>query len=284
MNKLARLIIEIARGIRYEALSAFGTLMTIFLSMTFPGLFWVALINLNEIETQLKDDITIDVFLTDDIESGKIDDRIAELLKLDGAKAVKYLSKDDALFKMRESFGQGIIIDLDENPLPASFVISVEDKIFENGADSLISLISEMPETDEVIFAGDLLNRLSGIISTIQILGIAVALLVSFSAIFITGNIVRIAITDRRRTVELMQLVGATRSYILAPFVTLGGLLGLIGGCLAAFTVWIFSSYVSTNIVQIKFLPLWDVTAFILAGLLLGMAGALMATNRFLKI
>jgi cell division transport system permease protein len=125
MNKLARLIIEIARGIRYEALSAFGTLMTIFLSMTFPGLFWVALINLNEIETQLKDDITIDVFLTDDIESGKIDDRIAELLKLDGAKAVKYLSKDDALFKMRESFGQGIIIDLDENPLPASFVISV---------------------------------------------------------------------------------------------------------------------------------------------------------------
>ena len=81
-----------------------------------------------------------------------------------------------------------------------------------------------------------------------------------------------------------MQLVGASRSYILTPFVSLGGLLGFVGGGFAVLTVWFSSVYVSNNIIKINFLPENDIIAYILAGLLLGMTGALIATKKYLKI
>jgi cell division transport system permease protein len=126
---------------------------------------------------------------------------------------------------------------------------------------------------EDVVFAGEMLDRLGHMIHSVRALGISIALLVCFSAVFIVGNIVRIAITDRRKAVEIMQLVGATRSYILTPFVLLGGFLGLFGALMAA----IF-------LVEVSYLDIYDAVAFVLAGLLLGMAGALMATRRFLKI
>jgi cell division transport system permease protein len=284
MNKLIRLIIEIARSVRYELLSTFGTLLTIYLAMTLPGLFWVALNNLNVIERNLRDDISINIYLERDLSDDEIESMRAELFNLGGIRSAQYLSKDDALFKMRESFGQEIVLDLDENPLPASFVLTVEDVVFDTGADSLISIIAEIPEVEEVIFAGDFIKRLRNITSTIKLLGLAVALLVAFSAIFITANTVRIAITDRKKTVEIMQLVGASRSYILTPFVSLGGLLGFVGGGFAVITVWLSSAYVSSNILKIKFLAVNDIIAYVLASLLLGMTGALIATKKYLRI
>jgi cell division transport system permease protein len=284
MNKLIRLIIEIARSVRYELLSTFGTLLTIYLAMTLPGLFWVALNNLNVIERNLRDDISINIYLEQDLSDDEIESMRAELFNLGGIRSAQYLSKDDALFKMRESFGQEIVLDLDENPLPASFVLTVEDVVFDTGADSLISIIAEIPEVEEVIFAGDFIKRLRNITSTIKLLGLAVALLVAFSAIFITANTVRIAITDRKKTVEIMQLVGASRSYILTPFVSLGGLLGFVGGGFAVITVWLSSAYVSSNILKIKFLAVNDIIAYVLASLLLGMTGALIATKKYLRI
>jgi len=240
--------------------------------------------NLNLIERNLRDDISINVYLERDLTDDEVESLRGELFDFGGIRSAQYLSKDDAMFKMRESFGQEIVIDLDDNPLPASFVLTVEDYIFDSGADSLITMISKLPEVEEVIFAGDFLKRLRSITSTVKLLGLAVALLVAFSAIFITANTVRIAITDRKKTVEIMQLVGASRSYILTPFVSLGGLLGFVGGGFAVLTVWFSSVYVSNNIIKINFLPVNDIIAYILAGLLLGMTGALIATKKYLKI
>lgn len=83
---------------------------------------------------------------------------------------------------------------------------------------------------------------------------------------------------------EIMQLVGATRSYILTPFVSLGGLLGLSGAALATSFLWLSTNFISQRLAEVFFLDTYEITAFVLTGLLLGMVGALMATKRFLKI
>jgi cell division transport system permease protein len=98
------------------------------------------------------------------------------------------------------------------------------------------------------------------------------------------ANTIRITIADRRKTVEIMQLVGATRSYILTPFVLLGGLLGLIGAALAVTTLAWLSDFISHHLVNVVFVETNEIVAFVLSGLLLGMTGALIATRRYLKI
>lgn len=285
MRYLFKAIKEIRRASRFQPLSIFGTIVTIFLAMLLPGLFWVAANNLSAVEQKLKINMTVDVFLKDDVSHDDIDKMRDEFMAMDNIIDVIYFSKQDALYKMRESFGQDIIQDLDRNPLPASFSLVVDELVLQPGAaDSLIAGISAMDNVEEVVFARDILNQFSNITTSVKRFGIIIAILVIFSGIFISANTVRVAITDRKEVVEIMQIVGASRSYILTPFVLLGGSLGLIGTILSGILLWYITRYISLNLVELKFLSPSELTAFILCGLLLGMLGSILATRRYLKI
>lgn len=285
MRYLFKALTEIRRASRFQPLSIFGTIVTIFLAMLLPGLFWVAANNLTAVEQKLKINMTVDVFLKDDVSHDEIDKMRDEFMAMDNIIDVIYFSKQDALYKMRESFGQDIIQDLDRNPLPASFSLVVDELVLEPGAaDSLITRISAMDNVEEVVFARDILDQFSRITNSVKKFGIIIAILVIFSGIFISANTVRVAITDRKEVVEIMQIVGASRSYILTPFVLLGGSLGLVGTILSAVLLWYITRYISLNLVELKFLSPSELTAFILSGLLLGMLGSIFATRRHLKI
>ncbi len=291
MRALLRIAVEIGRAIRYELLSTLGALLTVFLAMSLPGALWIMSNNLSRAEHELKSGFTVDVFLVDELSAGEVENMRSELMALGGVTEAQYFSRQDALYKMRETFGLEMIQGIDENPLPASFVLKIDESIFESyksigsrASDSLIARIGELPGIEDIVFSGEMLHSLSRIIDSVEILGIAIGVLVALSAIFIVANTVRIAISDRRKAVEIMQLVGATRSYILTPFVSLGGLLGLFGAALAALFLWLSTNFVSQHLIKVFFFDNYEITAFILTGLLLGMVGALLATNKFLKI
>ena len=285
MSYLIKTFAEIKRASRHQPLSIFGTIITIFLAMLLPGLFWVAANNLSDVEKKLKADMTIDLFLKDKTPQPEIEKLRGELLLIDGVKDVNFYSKMDALFRMRQSFGQNIIQDLDDNPLPASFSLVVDDSILEPGvADSLVARLSRLEPVEEVVFAKDVLYKFSSITNSVERFGIVIAILVIFSGIFISANTVRVAITDRREVVEMMQVVGASRAYILTPFVLLGGLLGFLGAAISAVSLYFIVWYISGFLVELSFLSVNEITGFVLTGLLLGMLGALLAAKRYLKI
>jgi cell division transport system permease protein len=285
MRSLMRVISEIVRAIRFELLSSFGTLLTVFLAMMIPGMLWIASKNLTKTIDDLKNSLTMDVFLSGNPTAENIQTMQTDLAGLGGVRNVQYISKDDALFKIRERFGPEVIQGLDENPLPSSFELRVSDYIFEPGkSDSLIVAIRKMAGVEDVVFANKMVNRLNSIMKSIETLGLSIALIVIFSAVFIVANTVRIAITDRKKTVEMMQLVGSTRSYILAPFVSLGGIVGLLGSILAIVFLKYSVDYISKNLISLVFLELNEIVAFLLSGLLLGMLGAVVASKRYMKI
>jgi cell division transport system permease protein len=64
------------------------------------------------------------------------------------------------------------------------------------------------------------------------------ALLIAASLLLI-GNTIRLSIFTRRREVEVMRLVGATRSFIRWPFLIEGVVVGFVGGLLAILILWI---------------------------------------------
>ncbi|UCC79936.1 MAG: hypothetical protein JSW64_00855 [Candidatus Zixiibacteriota bacterium] len=285
MRYLLKTIAEIRRAAHHQPLSIFGTIITILLAMLLPGIFWLAANNMTAVEKRLKANMTVDVFLVDDISQAGIEKLRGELLTLEGVSDITFYSKRDALFRIRESFGQSIIQDLDDNPLPASFSLTVDDTILEpEAADSLVAHLSALDQVEEVVFAREILYRFSSITGSIKRFGIVITVLVIFSGIFISANTVRVAITDRREVVEIMQVVGASRPYILTPFVLLGGLLGLIGAALSSLALWLIAGYVSRNLAELQFLSLHEIIVFILTGLLLGMLGAILATRRYLKV
>ncbi|OGC91117.1 MAG: hypothetical protein A2W25_08300 [candidate division Zixibacteria bacterium RBG_16_53_22] len=278
MRQLIRIAVEMWRAVKFELLPTFGSLLTIFLAMILPGIVWVASKNLSRAESELRKNLVMNVFLTGELSSSRADSLKNQFLRIGGVTGAGYVSRDDALSRMKARFGGEILEGLDENPLPSSFELRVTEAVLEpRAARALVTRLKAFPEVDDVVFAGELLSRLGKVLRSVKMLGYALALLVAFTAIFIVANTVRVAIADRRKTVEIMQLVGATRGYILTPFVLLGGLLGLVGAVISVFALAEISGYISRSFVLIKFLMPHEIVAFILTGLLLGMLGAVVA-------
>ena len=109
------------------------------------------------------------------------------------------------------------------------------------------------------------------------------AILVMISSIFIVANTIRITIADRKITVEIMQLVGATRAYITAPFVAIGGLLGLTGSGVALGVLYIAVKYLSKSVMQLVFLNIYEILLFLGFGILVGIIGAFVTLPKYLK-
>ncbi len=285
MRYLWRTATEMWRAVKFEILPTFGSLLTIFLAMLLPGIVWVASRNLSRVEQNLRGNLTMNVFLKGEPSPAQADTLKVRFLRVAGVTGAEYVSKESALARMKERFGGEVLEGLDENPLPSSFELRVSEAALDPpAARAIIALLKAQPEVDDVVFAGELLSRLGKILKSVRVLGYSLAILVAFTAIFIVANTVRVAIADRRRTVEIMQLVGATRGYILTPFVLLGGLLGILGAVLAAAALTWISGYVSHSLMTVDFLQPHEIAAFMLLGLLLGMVGAMVATQKYLRI
>ena len=55
----------------------------------------------------------------------------------------------------------------------------------------------------------------------------------------LVGNTIRLSIYTRRREVEVMRLVGATRWFIRWPFMIEGVVVGFFGGLIAILILWL---------------------------------------------
>ncbi len=286
MRSIGRIIRDIWRLVKFELLSTFGSLLTIVLATILPGMFWVADKNMTMTEEHLKSSMTVNVYLQDRLTLEQIITLQKEFSALGGVRSANYVSKEDALAQMKQRFGAQMLEGMEsDNPLPASFVLNVDQSIIDPGqSEALVKKLRSFPGVDDVVFAGEILTRLGQIMRAIEILGFAFSILVAFAAVFIVANTVRVAISERRKTVEIMQLVGATRGFILTPFVLLGGILGLAGAALSTAGLFWMTGYVSRNLFKIAFLEPYEMVAFLLIGLLLGMVGALTAAQRYLKI
>jgi cell division protein FtsX len=92
--------------------------------------------------------------------------------------------------------------------------------------------------------------------------------------------------------VEIMQLVGARRGAIYAPYILEGLLQGFVGaavGLLLVFSVFLFvrDALFRTDLLQFlfpqfQFLSLWASAWILIAGGLVGMTGSFLAVRRFL--
>ena len=84
-----------------------------------------------------------------------------------------------------------------------------------------------------------------GTISFVEKAMWAVTIVFSIAAVLLISTTVRLSIFARRREIEIMQLVGATRWFIRWPFILEGFFTGLVGSLLAAFTVWGLNFFVN---------------------------------------
>lgn len=207
------------------------------------GVVLILILSINNVvlDTKLKFD-EIEVFLEDDLESGVLDTIEAEVMDYPGVLSIMFRSKEQALEIMKEEWAdEAYLLDgLEENPLPDSYIIKVNDIEL---AENLVNAVKTLDGVEEVKYYKDVIDKLLIFAGYIRIGGIVIIGILVFVSVFIISNTIKITVSSRRREINIMKYVGATNDYIRGPFIIEGVLFGLIGALLSIAVVYFGYEY-----------------------------------------
>ncbi len=275
-------------GFKRAKLSTTISIITISISLLLLGTFAVIFANLHELADTLRREVQVEVFLLDDISVSQRNRINEQIGAQSGVDSISYISKDDAAEIFKEEFGEDIYSVLDFNPLPASFRVSLQpDYVHADSIATLASFIETLEGTESVQYRQSLLEMLTDRIQTVVAVSIGVGILLAISAIFLVSNTIRLTIYAKRKLIQTMKLVGATRGFIRKPFLLEGFVQGLCGGVLAAILIYIMlyfiSNYFSEHLIVLGDYELYFYGAVLLTGSILGLLGSAVSIRRFLR-
>ena len=158
-----------------------------------------------------------------------------ELLAIEGVTGVKYEAKEDKINdeEFRRMFASEIEHILEENPLRNSFEVAIAaaDRATTDGvADKILSIDG----VGYVAYPASTIERLHSTITKITIvLAVFGGALFAISLILL-NNTIRLAIFSRRYLINTLKLVGATKGYIMRPFLATAAKQGVWAGLAAS--------------------------------------------------
>lgn len=250
-------------------------------------LVWV---NAGKLSDYMREQIGFTLVLHDDLKEVDII-RLQKILNTtDFVKSTRFIDKQTAARELTEELGEDFMGFLGYNPLFAS----IEVKLYApyTKTENLLILekqLMEYPLVKEVYYQKNLVGVINENIQKISMSLIVVSGFLSFVFISLINNTIRISIYSKRFTINTMQLVGATRSFVRKPFLIQGLSLGILGALIA--NLLLFSAIFTfrqelTGMINTEDFKLLA-TVFILV-MVLGMAisyfSTFFAVNKFLKL
>ncbi len=284
---------EAFRGLRANSMMNLLAVGTISMAMLIVGVFLIVFFNVRSAVTAMGDRLEMSVYLKEGLTQHEKDFLLSRLKMEPGVRKVVFLSKAEALAAfMKELKGQEALIQgLGENPLPDSYELNFDRRFAESSRlEILAKKFSGYPGVEDVTYGKQGAEVLSGLYKLLSYGGLLLAILLGISVVFIISNSVRLALYSRGQEIELMQWIGATRSFIQVPFLIEGAFLAMLGSALAVgILVALFYSLPSeltillSRLNGLDFLPSSVVTYMILSSGLLGLLGGLVSVNKFLE-
>ena len=275
-------MLEGIRGFFSHRLTAAIAVAGMGLSLWIFGFLYLVRENLSEYQHKLLAGFQLEVFL-DITSSAENHSSIGEQIStIDGIIDVKYISPREAANIFSEEFGEEIFQILEENPLPASFKVTLTSSHFtDKETGRLVKKIENIPGVEEVIFHGRLLGLLLEKFDAFLglLLTVGGVILVGTMAVFLQG--IRLSIISRRNFVNALLLAGAKFNTVRFPFILEGFLTGVIAGVSAYIGLVIIQFFIDRFFITFGF----DSILYLLipTGVVLGLFGALISVRANLK-
>lgn len=258
--------------------SPLPTLMTVAvigIALALPGALYIFTRNLEQLSGGWEQTAAISLFLHVDVNLGQAEDLARRLRERPDVEEVTVIGPDQALAELRTQSGFAEAVDqLDENPLPVVLALRPSPDIDAPVAlESLRDLVAALPETDLARLDTQWVQRFRAIVELAERGVLLLAGALAVGVLLVVGNTIRLEIENRRSEIQIMDLVGATPSFIRRPFLYAGAWYGLLGGL----TSWILIS-VALLLLQgpVSRLAALYQTDFVLLGLGAGAVSVLM--------
>jgi cell division transport system permease protein len=289
LDKLVFLLAEGIKNLWRHKLTAFAAVFSVFLSLLFVGSLIIASQNVHKIIEYFRSKYKIEVFFTDATTQARAEQLVKEFRSIPGVRSTTLITKKDAVRIFKSQFGENILDLLGYNPLPISCVINVvRDKDQLLRVDPIIDKLKTYKEVETVNYQGALIYRIESLFQRFLKLTLVLSIIVIGIAVIIISNTLRLTIYAKKDLIQALQLIGATRSFVKAPFVIEGMLQGLLGSLLAGGVLiagMSFVNQISKSLIAIEFQydPIILLVWLLGLGVFISFIGASRATSRFLK-
>lgn len=275
------------RAIRGNWVASVSTITTMTLSLTILVAFSLLSVNLNQVLASLQGELEMAAYLQDGSDVAQLTNTMRAWPEVE---RVQFVSKDAALAEMVATLPSlGRAAGLVENPLPDTFHVRLYDPSYT----SVVRMrLEQLPGVEEVDDSSEAVATFLAINDVLRIGGSILVVVLLGAAIFAIVNSIRAAITARREEIDVMRLVGASRTFIRAPFLFEGFLLGLISAVLTlGVSIPGYQLAVQRLSEQFAFVPfvrdsavLGQITGLLaLLALLVGLVGSAIAVTQHLR-
>ncbi len=281
------LIKEGFRGLIRSNYAGAFSIIIIAISLIFIGVGYIAARDTLVMVDHIRAQYDINVFLRQGTDQPVID-QLAERLKGNPAVTeVVYVSSDSAAKLFKQEFGQDIFDILEYNPLPPAFTLRLKPA-YRNlpSVEAIARQVNTEDIVDEVKYRKNFLLLLEKYQRLIFASVVTIFSLLTILSVILAGNSIKMTIFSRRDVILTMKHVGATNTFVRAPFLIEGTLEGLVGALLAGLTIWVSFHFLNTyfqTIFQYKALASYRFYGG-LAGLgsMIGLIGSMRAIRKFL--
>ncbi len=283
-------------NIRRNRMMSIASIGSVAAALMILGMVFILIINMNHMVEDVKQQFdSIQLYLRDDVENEQIIAIKSRIEGVEGIREIEFESKETALEKMREKWGDKAFLleGLESNPLPNSIIIYVKDIAH---SDSIVKNVSTIGGIEEVKYYNDIVQKLLSIANFIRLLGLAIIAILVFLSIFIIGNTIKLTVAARKREINIMKYVGATNWFIRWPFFIEGMVLGLLGAILSLAIVYFGYSYIynavsnqiymllTTYIVPVNAIIKDMTVIFAVLGMGIGALGSILSMRKYLKV
>jgi cell division transport system permease protein len=290
------LVAEALRSLRASASTTLAATMTVLIGMFLLGLLialgtWVV-----SWSQHVKKEVTVNVYFCVDITCEKeataaqINAVAARLDADPRVKSYKFVSREEALVRMKKRSPDLFKVGLTSNPLPASE--EVEPKKAEYAEAIYKSFPPHTAGVEKASYGKKTAKRILRVAHVIEVVFVIAVLILLIAATLLIANTIRLSIFSRRREIEVMKLVGATNWFVRGPFMLEGLITGFVGSLIAIVLLLLGKELVLPTILghidagsDVSAIPFTlNALALLGMGLALGAVGSGITLRRFLRI
>ncbi|MFD6562753.1 permease-like cell division protein FtsX [Micromonospora profundi] len=222
---------EVLVGLWRNVTMTIAMIITMAVSLTMLGASGLMYRQVDDMKDLYYKNIEVSIFLNQEVSEQQRTDLNAQLDGDPLVKSVIYVNKDEAYKKFQEMYQDApdLVNAVKPDQLPESFRLKL------NNPEQYKDIYDKYKDTegvDEIVDQSRLLDKIFDVLTAIQNIALAAAIVMAIAALLLVANTIQVAAYSKRREVAVMKLVGASNWFIQAPFVLEAVVAGLIGSLL----------------------------------------------------
>jgi len=274
------------------------TVLTVGISLVLVGFLAFLLVEADRLLEETTGGFQMTVYLEPDLSVSEGEELAAVVLEQwpEVSRAVVFSAPQD-FERNKALLPPEVLLGLEEDLIPAQPYMEVTTDIRQLHGEKLDRMVAwfrsleQVEGVDEILMGSEKLRVAFTLLESFRFVAGVIVIVVVFASLFFVLATIRLSAHARREEIDIMLLVGATKTFVRLPFYLEGMLAGLSGGVLAYAVVWALETRITAELhaegltgVNIELLPGGMVLGLLGGGLFLGLLGAVLGVGRYLRL